>query len=284
MSPNDGGARPTGRAAGPDRAKKPRSGHGAERRRSGAPKGNGGRSGTRGQRIRSEYGDDETIEAGRYRPRRERSFELPRAVVEELRSAAETDGRAGVSLERRLVNAAQAYERDRYKEALSAVKPVVDAAPRSAAARELYGLILYRLGRWRHAARELRYVHEMTGSFDQHPVIADCERAMGRLDRVNELWDELRTEGVDKQVLVEGRLVLAGALADAGEIDRAILVLQPAARHRRHADVPVLREWYALANLYELAGDLPRARELFARVATQAPDLLDAPERLRAIR
>jgi tetratricopeptide (TPR) repeat protein len=187
-------------------------------------------------------------------------------------------------LERRLMNAAQAYERDRYKEALSAIKPVVDAVPDSAAARELYGLTLYRLDRWRQAAAELRRVHEMTGSFDQHPVIADCERAMGRIEKVRQLWDELRKEGVDKDVLVEGRLVMAGALADAGELEQAIVLLQPAARHRKHADVPVLREWYALADLYELAGDLPRARELFARVAAQAPDLLDAPDRLRAIR
>jgi tetratricopeptide (TPR) repeat protein len=107
---------------------------------------------------------------------------------------------------------------------------------------------------------------------------------MGRIDRVHELWDELRKAGVDKAVLVEGRLVMAGALADSGDLEGAITLLQPAAKHRKHADVPVLREWYALADLYEIAGDLPRARELFARVATQAPDLLDAPERLRAIR
>lgn len=279
MSPNHGGGRPTGRASNPRAGKAAKSTH---RRRDSSPKGNGGTSGTRGQRIQREHADDETIGSGRYRARRERSFELPRPVVEELRNA--SDGRTGVSLERKLINAAQAYERDRYKEALAAVKPVVDAAPESAAARELYGLILYRLGRWRHAARELRHVHEMTGSLDQHPVIADCERAMGHLSRVKELWDVVRKEGVDKDVLVEARLVMAGALADAGDIDQAIALLQPSAKQRRHADVPVLREWYALANLYEVAGDLPRARELFARVASQAPDLLDAPERLRAIR
>lgn len=235
-------------------------------------------------RVQGRYQvDDEDGATGRQRPRRERNFELPRPVVDELRSA--TDSRAAAMLERRLVNAAQAYERDRYKEALQAIKPVVDAVPESAAARELYGLVLYRLGRWRHAARELRAVHEMTASLDQHPVIADCERAMGRVDKVTELWDEMRSEGVDKEVLVEGRLVMAGALADSGRVEEAIALLQPAAKqHRKHAEVPLLRQWYALASLYEEAGDLPRARELFHRVATQAPDLLDAPERLRAIR
>lgn len=267
MSPYNGGGKPARRAVKPQRAP----------RRAAVSKNTGGHA----NRFR-DY-DDDGADHGRYRSRRERNFGLPLAVVDELRAT--SDGRSAAVLERRLVNAAQAYERERYKEALQAVKPVVDAVPESAAARELYGLILYRLGRWRQAAKELRSVHDLTGSFDQHPVIADCERAMGRLDQVQQLWDELRRAGVDREVLVEGRLVMAGALGDAGKVDAAIALLEPAGRaHRRQADVPLLREWYALADLYERAGDLPRARELFRRVATQAPELLDAPSRLRAIR
>lgn len=220
---------------------------------------------------------------GRHRPRRERNFELPEAVVGELRSVA--DSKRSAMLERRLRAAIEAYERDRYRDALQSIKPVVEAAPESAAAREFYGLVLYRLGRWRQAERALRTVHEMTGSFDQFPVIADCERALGNPERVRALWGELRQAGVDKDVLVEGRLVMAGALADTGELEEAIALLEPAGRvKRRNADLALLREWYALADLYEEAGDLPRARELFQRVASQAPELLDAPERLRAIR
>ncbi len=164
------------------------------------------------------------------------------------------------SLERRLGAAARAYERDRYPEALAAIKPVVDAAPSSAAVRELYGLILYRLGRWRNAAKELREFHALSGSFDQHPVIADCERAMRHLERVEELWTEIRRAGVDRDVLVEGRLVMAGALADAGRLTEAIELLKAESRSRKHPDLAHLREWYALADLYERAGDLPRAR------------------------
>lgn len=274
MSPHQGGGRSTRRAPSPK---------GHDPRRARTSRGNDGSGGTKSQRVVRAQLDEGSLDSGRFRSRRERNFELPRAVVEELRSL--TDPRTALVLERRMIKAAQDYERDRYKEALQSIRPVLDAAPDSAAARELHGLILYRLGRWRHAAKELRAVHEMTGSFDQYPVIADCERAMGHLEKVKDLWESLRREGVDKEVLVEGRLVMAGALADLGDLENAIALLQPAARQRRkHADVPLLREWYALAHLYELAGDLPRARELFSRVATQAPDLLDAPERLRAIR
>ncbi len=220
-------------------------------------------------------------EVGRYRSRRERNLELPGEVLEELRQLAGPRGRL---VEHRLLQAAQAYERDRYEEALRLLRPVVDEVRESPAVMELYGLTLYRLGRWRQAAKVLRQVSEKTDSYDQYPVIADCERAQGRPSKVREIWEILRHEGVSREVLVEGRLVMAGALADQGDLEEAIALLAPSGRPRRHADLPMLREWYALADLYEAAGDLARARELFARVAAEAPDLLDAPARLRAIR
>ena len=48
-----------------------------------------------------------------------------------------------------------AYERDRYTEALRITKALVDEVPGSASARELHGLVCYRLGRWRDAVRHL---------------------------------------------------------------------------------------------------------------------------------
>jgi tetratricopeptide (TPR) repeat protein len=231
---------------------------------------------------------NESSDVSRYRSRGERNFELPKSVADELRAgsaeASPRSRRSPVTLERRLGNAAMAYERDRYQDALSAIKPVLDASPSSAAARELHGLILYRLGRWRAAAKELRAVHQLSGSFDQHPVIADCERAMGHPAKVRELWDELRKAGVDREVLVEGRLVMAGTLADEGNLTEAIDLLRGEVKGRKHPDLAHLRQWYALADLYERAGDLSRARELFGRIAFQAPDVLDAPERLAALR
>jgi tetratricopeptide (TPR) repeat protein len=44
-----------------------------------------------------------------------------------------------------------------------------------------------------------------------------------------------------------------------------------------------LRLWYALADLYERVGELPRARELFGRVVAADPELYDVADRLRAI-
>ena len=208
--------------------------------------------------------------------------DLPPGARDELRAAVGADHSAG--LERRLAIAIRAYERDRYREALAELRVLVRLAPEVAAVRELYGLTLYRLARWKEAARELRVFHDLTGSFDQHPVIADCERALGRDKQVMALWDELRTAGVDREVLVEGRLVVAGMLADRGEIPEAIEMLAAGGKNLKHPDSSHLRQWYALADCYERAGDLPRARDLFARVANHDDEATDASRRLAALR
>ena len=225
-----------------------------------------------------------TRESERERRARKRAEDggLPTEVRDELQVALGPDRSAG--LERRLAIATRAYERDRYREALSELRVLVRLAPDVAAVRELYGLTLYRLGRWREAVRELRAFHDLTGSFDQHPVIADCERALGHDKAVLSIWDELRQAGVDREVLVEGRLVVAGTLADRGDLEGAIALLAPAEKPLRHPETCHLRQWYALGDLYERAGDLPRARELFARVASFSPDLFDTRERLAALR
>ena len=45
-----------------------------------------------------------------------------------------------------------------------------------------------------------------------------------------------------------------------------------------------LRLWYALADLEERAGNMPRARALFDRVAPRRPGFADVAERLAALR
>jgi len=192
--------------------------------------------------------------------------------------------RLAAHLEARLAEAARAYARDRYYDATAILREIAGATPGVAAVRELYGLTLYRLGNWKGALRELRAFAQLTGSVDQHPVLADCERALGHDDRVAEIWSELRRAGASRDVLAEGRLVMAGSLADRGRIDEAIALLRPAARRVRNPRERHVRQWYLLADLYERSGDVPRARELFTRVVAADPGLSDAVERLAALR
>ena len=53
-------------------------------------------------------------------------------------------------------------------------------------------MTLYRLAQWPLALRELQEHHEMSGSYDQFPVIADCYRAMHRYVEAEATWCELR--------------------------------------------------------------------------------------------
>ncbi|HVC25260.1 MAG TPA: tetratricopeptide repeat protein [Acidimicrobiales bacterium] len=208
---------------------------------------------------------------------------MPGAVATEIRSFGTP--RQAAALEARLADAARAYERDRYTDALSALRDLARTVPGVAAVRELYGLTLYRLGRWKDALRELNSFIDLTGSVDQHPVVADCERALGRHARVEALWADLRRAGAGSDVLAEGRLVMAGSFADRGRLADAIALLEPAVH--RQVRKPLdrhLRQWYALADLYERSGDLPRSRELFRRVVDADAELSDAVVRLANLR
>jgi tetratricopeptide (TPR) repeat protein len=115
-------------------------------------------------------------------------------------------------------------------------------------------------------------------------VLADCYRALGRHAKVAELWEELRAVSPSGPVVAEGRIVYAGSLADQGRLQEAISVLEaskpPGKRPRPHH----LRISYALADLYERAGDVPKARHLFEVVAATDPDLGDVTARMRALR
>jgi tetratricopeptide (TPR) repeat protein len=184
----------------------------------------------------------------------------------------------------RLQEAAKAYERERYRDALKLLGPLSERAPGSAAIRELHGLTLYRLGRWRSAIKELEVAEVLSGSVDHHPVIADCHRALGNHHQVQRLWDELRRGGAGVEILVEGRIVLASAIADRGEVREAIALLEQGPVSVRKPKDHHLRLWYALAALYERAGEVPRARQLFERVLDADPEFADVADRYDALR
>jgi tetratricopeptide (TPR) repeat protein len=184
-------------------------------------------------------------------------------------------------LEARIADASRAYSRDRYQEALGNLRELARIVPHVSAVRELLGLTYYRLGRWKDALRELEAFSELTGSVEQLPVVADCYRALGRHGRVSEIWGELRQAGAGSDVLAEGRLVMAGSLADRNELEAAIALVAPAAsRPVRKPLERHLRQWFVLGDLYERSGDLPRARDLFRKVAQADPELSNVIERL----
>lgn len=177
--------------------------------------------------------------------------------------------------------AADSFDREHYRRALSLLRPVMDTeAADVPEVRELYGLVLYRLRRWRAAARELEVFAALTGGCEQSPVLADCYRALQRWDRVDELWAELRRESPSANLVIEGRIVAAGALADRGKIAEAVTLLADGWRTPRNPQEFHLRRAYALADLYDRGGDQPAARRLFAWIDRHAGDFADTSDRL----
>jgi len=211
---------------------------------------------------------------------------LPADVAAEIRNAADA---ATAQHRERLVERAEAayaaYERGRFLDASRAVKPVADECPGVAAVRELAGLAAYRNGRWREAVRHLGAYAGLTDSIDHLPVVMDCQRALQRPKKVAELWAELRHNSPDPDVLAEGRIVAAASLADAGDLPSAIAMLATAGATKalRNPSDRHVRQWYMVADLYERAGDVPRARQYFERVRKADPDAYDVVDRLRGL-
>jgi tetratricopeptide (TPR) repeat protein len=215
-------------------------------------------------------------------PRRERPKKtLPDDVRGEV--AREAGPAWAGRVQDRLQDAAKAYERERYRDALKLLQPLAERAPGSAAIRELLGLTLYRMGRWRSAIKELEVAELLAGSVDHHPVIADCHRALGHFNEVERLWEELRQGGAGVETLIEGRIVVAGTMADRGKVREAITLLEHGPVNVRKPKEHHLRLWYALAALYERAGEVPRARELFGRVLDADAEFADVGERYDAL-
>ena len=85
------------------------------------------------------------------------------------------------------------------------------------------------------------------------------------------------------ELMAEGRIVMAGAWSDQGRMSDGIALLERSLRPTRVVHPYHLRQWYALADLYDRAGDAPRARTLFKRIKEIVPDFADVAERLRGL-
>ena len=181
---------------------------------------------------------------------------------------------------RRLGAAAAAYEEERFDDARSLLRPLLSRYGHIPEVQELAGLVDYRLGRWNQAIAHLERFAGQTGSTDQVPAVADAYRALGEHDRVAELWDELRTTQPGPEAMTEGRIVMAGSLADRGDLAGAIRLLEQGPVRTSNARVHHLRLWYALADLYERAGDAGKARRGFDAIVRADPGFVDAAGRL----
>lgn len=209
-------------------------------------------------------------------------YALPGDVASDVRKAFIGTAYAREKAVMTLTRAAEAYDRKRYEEALRLGRTVADVVPGVAPVRELTGLAAYRAERWSMAKIHLRAHFAITGDPEHLPLVMDCERAGHRYRAVEKTFGELEASEPTAEVLVEGRIVMAGAWADQQRYEDAIELLTKAGatKQLRNPSYRHVRLWYALGDVFDRAGDAGSARELFARVVIAEPDAYDAQARL----
>lgn len=156
---------------------------------------------------------------------------------------------------------------------------------RIAAVREICGIAAYAAGHWTEAARELRAARRMSGSDALLPMIADCERGLGRPERALALAASTEAARLEDDQRIEMLIVASGARRDLGQADAAVLMLQVPELRVRSRAAWQLRLRYAYADALVAAGRTDDAAEWFERVASADRDgETDAAGRLAALR
>ncbi len=154
-------------------------------------------------------------------------------------------------------------------------------ASRVAAVREAAGFAAYANQKYSEALAEFRAARRMTGSVELWPVMADCERGMGRPEKALDMAGAPEVQKLDKAGQVEMRLVAAGARRDMDQIDAAIVTLQSSELASNSVQPWTARLRYAYADALLAAGREDEAREWFAKVVESDKDgSTDASDRL----
>ncbi|MFJ8333817.1 hypothetical protein [Streptomyces sp. NPDC094437] len=154
-------------------------------------------------------------------------------------------------------------------------------ASRVAAVREAGGFAAYATQKYSEALAEFRAARRMTGGVELWPVMADCERGLGRPEKALDMAGAPEVNKLDKAGQVEMRLVAAGARRDLDQLDAAIVTLQSPELASSSVQPWTARLRYAYADALLAAGRKDEAREWFAKAVEADRDgSTDASDRL----
>ncbi|KOV78832.1 tetratricopeptide TPR_4 [Streptomyces sp. NRRL WC-3618] len=145
-------------------------------------------------------------------------------------------------------------------------------ASRVAAVREAAGFAAYASQKYSEALAEFRAARRMTGNVDLWPVMADCERGLGRPEKALDMAGAPEVHKLDKAGQVEMRLVAAGARRDMDQLDAAIVTLQSPELASNSVQPWTARLRYAYADALLAAGREDEAREWFAKAIESDKD------------
>ena len=148
---------------------------------------------------------------------------------------------------RHLVAAGELMESDP-EAALAHAQAARTRSGRIAAIREAVGIAAYHCGDWAQALAEFRAARRMGSKSQLLPLIADCERGVGRPERAIELARGAEAANLHGDDADEMRIVAAGARADLGHLDQALAVLSSPAPDPSRIGSTAARLFYAYAD------------------------------------
>ncbi|WP_051426288.1 hypothetical protein [Jiangella gansuensis] len=189
--------------------------------------------------------------------------ELDQEIRDELNALS---GPAAAAVARHLVMAQRLLEDDpqqAYEHAMAARR----RAGRIGVVREAAGVAAYLAGKYADALAELRAARRMTGSAEYLPMMADCERGLGRPRRALDLSHDPAVTALDTPARIEMLIVAAGARRDLGEHEAAAVSLQVPELRSTTKEEWVARLRYAYADALLGAGRDKEAARWFVRAA-----------------
>ncbi|WP_202034912.1 tetratricopeptide repeat protein [Streptomyces albus subsp. chlorinus] len=203
--------------------------------------------------------------------------ELDQDVKQELKSLPKT---LAEDVARNLVMVARLLDEDPER-AYAYAKVALRLASRVPSVREAAGFAAYGVEKYAEALAEFRAARRMTGLQHLWPVMADCERGLGRPEKALAMAGEPEVRQLDKAGQVEMRLVAAGARRDMGQADAAVVTLQSPELASTSVQPWTARLRYAYADALLEVGREEEAREWFAKaLEADQSGLTDASDRL----
>ncbi|HEX3285423.1 MAG TPA: tetratricopeptide repeat protein [Mycobacterium sp.] len=152
---------------------------------------------------------------------------------------------------------------------------------RIAAVREAVGIAAYRCGDWSQALAELRAARRLGSKSPLLPLIADCERGIGRPERAIELARSPEAAELTGNDADELRIVVAGARSDLGQTDQALAILSTPQLDPARTGQTAARLFYAYAETLLALGRADEALQWFINAAAADVDgVTDAEERI----
>jgi tetratricopeptide (TPR) repeat protein len=181
---------------------------------------------------------------------------------------------------RHLVAAGELLDQDP-EAALAHARAARSRSGRIAAVREAVGIAAYHCGDWAQALAELRAARRMGSKSPLLPLIADCERGVGRPERAIELARSPEAAQLTGDDADELRIVVAGARSDLGQHEQALALLSTPKLDPTRTGQTAARLFYAYAETLLALGRQDDALQWFINAAAADVDgVTDAEERI----